>query len=770
MSGQPLTPYAFNTPALQGPPGPIAANVSALSGLASLPGVGATFPAGTPVGYTPVSGGPTTYYQWAPGSTATPNGADIVAGNGGNWLTVRTGSLSVAARTGLTAIADVLLSDGAPVFNSEAGYQADWELRKTSTATADGLTCVATASGVGRFILKSRLAGRVPVTECGADASGAADSSSAIQGSVTSLAGTGADVFVPGGTYAWKTNIALAGPNLPSSSKTQLRGRLVSTLTPLSQFPGAYIFYADAVSTTNLGSLASTPSDGQAAQAVSVSLTTKPTVGQSVGISHGVSYGQYDILAVSGSGSPYTLTLDRPLAFPFVANDLVVVYSSYPSHLVLDGDSVGTITGTGDQIFEFARVFRGKVTGLDYDPVGGLVRSAVFGLDNGCREFVVENCSADLTGATGSVGLNGYYMQSNERSVFRGGRVKNCSLVGDAIIDSYACGAEDRHYYGCGVGLAFMSLGVGTDGKTSFGGYDCYAKGGSAIACGTGAAIAYVGPQYGASISQFSATYCTAAGISVYAGSTAARISDCDVSYCNTGLNVQAGATDTVARGIRADGCTVAGVSAAGELDIEGLESTCNLVGAPVLSVNTTALTRWRGIKITNNASSGYGILISGTGRVEIDGATFGGSCAVGIYVNAAATVVLRNVVISGPGQPLYVAAGATVIIGEGCSFNGALTGAGTVIVEQTAGVTSANSTATLTLAQLQKTSIESSGNASGTVTITAQNAIPSMQWVCRNNNTGGTTTFFGITVATGKSAIIRINSAGAGERVTADT
>ena len=45
------------------------------------------------------------------------------------------------------------------------------------------------------------------------------------------------------------------------------------------------------------------------------------------------------------------------------------------------------------------------------------------------------------------------------------------------------------------------------------------------------------------------------------------------------------------------------------------------------------------------------------------------------------------------------------------------------------------------------------------------------MAWDCRNNNTGSsTTTFFGVTVAVGKSARVKINGAGAGERVTADT
>lgn len=44
-------------------------------------------------------------------------------------------------------------------------------------------------------------------------------------------------------------------------------------------------------------------------------------------------------------------------------------------------------------------------------------------------------------------------------------------------------------------------------------------------------------------------------------------------------------------------------------------------------------------------------------------------------------------------------------------------------------------------------------------------------QWTFRNNNSGSsTTTFMGITVAAGKTAIIRMNSSATGERVTADT
>jgi hypothetical protein len=75
---------------IQGPPGPAGASVSSLATLAGLPIASTTFGAGTLVAYTPVAGGMSVYYQWAPGSAASPDGLTIVAGlSGGNWLLVR---------------------------------------------------------------------------------------------------------------------------------------------------------------------------------------------------------------------------------------------------------------------------------------------------------------------------------------------------------------------------------------------------------------------------------------------------------------------------------------------------------------------------------------------------------------------------------------------------------------------------------------------------------------------------------------------------------
>jgi len=55
-----------------------------------MPATGVAYPSGTLVAYTPVSGGASVYYQWAPGSSATPDGLTVVAGlSGGNWLLVR---------------------------------------------------------------------------------------------------------------------------------------------------------------------------------------------------------------------------------------------------------------------------------------------------------------------------------------------------------------------------------------------------------------------------------------------------------------------------------------------------------------------------------------------------------------------------------------------------------------------------------------------------------------------------------------------------------
>jgi len=83
-----------------------------------------------------------------------------------------------------------------------------------------------------------------------------------------------------------------------------------------------------------------------------------------------------------------------------------------------------------------------------------------------------------------------------------------------------------------------------------------------------------------------------------------------------------------------------------------------------------------------------------------------------------------------------------------------------TINTQQTTGVIPVTTaSASLSLFQLLSTSIEASGQSSGSPTITAASAPPpGQQWTCHNYNTVATS-FFGIAVPAGKSVIIRYSA-----------
>lgn len=596
----------------------------------------------------------------------------------------------------------------------------------------------------------------------GAKGDGVTDDSAAFQSATNALANTGIHIWTPAANYKWATNQAIV-PNLPSQSVLVMYGRITSTLAATNVFPGAYIYYADAPTQLFSGTLASNVS--LYASSLSLTSTTKPNIGQAVMVLHGGSASLYDVVNVSGAASPWTVTTDRPIVYPFTSNDNCFVYGSYPSHIQIDGAEGGSVSGTGDQMFEFARTYRGKLVGLDYDQKNGLVRSAVAGFDTASRECCIEDCVADLTGSTGSTGLTAFYCQSNERTVFRRTRTKNANFVGIDILDSYGCGAEDEFAYGDGVGIAISSLG-NVNGQLSLGCYDCYIKGGSAVNCGTGAAVAFVGPAYGSSVDDFSAIGCSSIGISVGAQATATRITNCDVTGSATGLNIVAGANDTQIRGLRGDNCPTNSLAIASDCSLHGMSANCNTSGVAIISINTTAAVRLRDLTLNQAGASGYHIQLSNTGDVKIDGALLTGASAVGLYINAAAKVTIRNVKITAASQGIFVAAGATLTIGEGCDVTGCsspLTGTGTVQMEQYGSYTDATVTGTVTLNQVQAQAktIKATGVLTGNITYNVPNNIQGLTYVFDNSTSNGHTASIGvtggtsITVAAANSAVV---------------
>lgn len=132
------------TEQIPGPPGPVGANVTELSALAPLPPASAL--AGMIASYTPVANGSSVFYLWAPGSTATPDGLNTVAGNGGNWVLLR--------GIGGNAIATHVASYDVQQFDQGADFPS-----------AGGLTCTMPADPpIGWPYLVSVGAGGVPLT------------------------------------------------------------------------------------------------------------------------------------------------------------------------------------------------------------------------------------------------------------------------------------------------------------------------------------------------------------------------------------------------------------------------------------------------------------------------------------------------------------------------------------------------------------------------------------------------------------------------------
>jgi hypothetical protein len=552
----------------------------------------------------------------------------------------------------------------------------------------------------------------------------------------------GKTLHLLGSSFKWNTVVT---PTSNMEVKCQPGATIKSVLTPLSAFPGNYPFYVDAPSAIGSGTLASTPAIG--ASSLSISITGKPAVGQFVQISHGVSSVLYKVTASNSSSSPWTVTIDKPINQPWVSTDTVAVYASRPERITWSG---GKMTGSGDQLGEVARcdgfTFRDVVQTAD----SGIPRSAVLGLDNSCRNGLVEGCRCDLTGATSSLGLNGFYAQSNDNSTFRRCYVANAYSAGITLFDCFSCTIDDCHADSCvGIGLAISSLGQGPDTNYSLGSYDCVISGGSAVNCATGAAVAYVGPSYNCAVLDFAAVACTSYGILVNAGAhgvaAGTRIERCDVRNSVVGVQVASGALGTRIVALKADNCTYA-VQSAADLDLVGLECTTTTATNGVVSLSGTGTWRMRALTIANADATGYGVYVGGAGRLELDGAKITGVCTAGVYVNAAATVVLRNVRVTQATYGVIVGASSTVIIGEGCDFTGCGTPisiTGTCIVEQSGGIkaipTTGGTTTLVPLDVTQNSTLEISGALGSNATINVPN-IPGARFVVSNQTTGAQT------------------------------
>ena len=197
-----------------------------------------------------------------------------------------------------------------------------------------------------------------------------------------------------------------------------------------------------------------------------------------------------------------------------------------------------------------------------------------------------------------------------------------------------------------------------------------------------------------------------------------------------------------------------------------------------------------------NTATTGYGISVATSGRVEVDGAEITMSGEYGVYgasgggkniwrnvqclgagfgfVLPSGTHYLESCTVSGPTYGVYVD-GGTVSIGPNCSFDGAANpvtiASGTCTMCQTGGVASfagGVGTTKMTFAQHYALSIEIGSTtpiSAGAQTINPLASFIGQEFTVVNNNTGAsTTTVFGIIVPVAARYLIRCNAAGVWE------
>jgi hypothetical protein len=527
----------------------------------------------------------------------------------------------------------------------------------------------------------------------------------------------------------------------------------------------------------------------------------------------------YTVVSNPSGAGPYTLTLDRPVRESFAVGSTVNVVPSRPTSIRLYGNGA-KITGGGDTAIQFWNATDCHAEGWNIEPdaAGNAFGDYTVAFDLGC-----DNCTA--THITCRNSGNGIGMASVERVTFA-----HCTSIGSpgygiAVLDALGCTiAWCNGISGItnGIGLFIGSNGVnpsGCDDVTIIGGcYDSNSEHGIYI----GGAATYAGST-NIKLLGVSARFNVITGLYIDATAVGVQFSALDLTDNACAMTVAAGALGIKGQGVEISRCTnlSSAMYLASSCEISGIYGS-EMVGIGVLHNATGGLSKLS-LDLVSKATTGVVLLknaagsLQASGRLELltggtdgtcvcfadvlgaitewDGRVIGAGSVNQVLMQCSSSVVvsgdiqtnatslygiaaysgsyvkIHNLSVSGGTTctGIYSASGATVEIGNSVSSTTATPYAlsGTTLVQQIGKVTAANSTAALTLAQLTADSIESSGNSSGAVTITAVNSIPGMQWTCRNNNTGTSlTSFFGIPVPTGSTSIIRINSSGVGELV----
>lgn len=181
---------------------------------------------------------------------------------------------------------------------------------------------------------------------------------------------------------------------------------------------------------------------------------------------------RYTVTAVTGVG-PFTITVERSIQFPFLANDLIRTITVNPRNITLEGNNCiikpGVGVNGGDRAIEFTGMLDGLVKGFQIQAnAAGSSFVDAMSIDIASLRSRVEDVHVSASNAS-----NGIMFESAEQcqSIRSGG---NGVGYGTTFFDSVDCAANDCHGSVCGTACIRLD----SNGVTNVGCKDIRINGG----------------------------------------------------------------------------------------------------------------------------------------------------------------------------------------------------------------------------------------------------------------------------------------------------
>jgi hypothetical protein len=616
-------------------------------------------------------------------------------------------------------VTDGAITTATTALTSAAAAFTAGDVGKSLMVIGAGAAGVALITTIAAFVSSTTvtLANAAATTVSGANVVWGTDASEAIQNALDELAGTGEALLIPPGAFVVAEPITVPSHTTIEGSEGAI---LWAMLAPSGeQSESVFVRFID--EPIGSGTISTTP-----ARTNSVVVTgwtgTAPAAGQVLGLQSGNSFSTYDVVSVSGSG-PYTLTLDRAIAVPFVATNPAHVYAEQPNNIRIYGNGL-KFRGVCDRYIELGAVHHGHIEDCHTDSVGGGTPSppanGCFSWDTGGRNVGFARCTVDLTGV--STAVFGIALESID-----GGYITDCAVKGGDTgfyrVDCHAVALRNcyasRTGRGTGGGSGF-SVGKSATGLGSF---DCRVIDCHATDCHYGISIG-AGED---GVAGFDAVRCATA-INVNSGAGAVKMTDVRANY-STQIAILA--SDCTISGLRAIG--LAGAPADGLISVTG--GTTRITDAKIISTATTFIAA--AIKL----AGGTALEVSDSVITLADAAN-----AYGIYATSG-SVKVRNLTVNGSVTGgIRLDAGLVGFIGPDCDFSSA---ALPIFASSNAGwsmqptgragsIAMANANQTATFAQAYVDILKATGALTANRTLTLPfNALGHI-WTINNATTGG--------------------------------